>query len=618
MMYRLIEADHYINKKILVVGGGDSAVEAAMGLGASGRQPGDALLSRRTLQPHQRAKRKAHRRLHAHRKSQGAVRNQSRRIQGGVGHARRQRHPQGDANDFVWIFAGGTPPNDFLKKIGVGFGARDLTLEASKEAKRPKLLETSSLRPQCQLARAPRPRNRPLEEVVEPPEAQTLKDHNSKALTVLMILLLSSVAGAQTLTGTVNNVTTGKPAAGDEIVLLKLGQGMEEAGRTKSDSKGNFSFNLDDARAPHLVRAIHQAVTYHRMAPPGTTSVAVEVYDVGKKIDGIEVVADIIRVQAEQGRLEVTREFDVQNSSKPPRTQMNERNLEFYLPEGAQIGEASAMTEHGNPVKSPPVPEGENNRYSFIFPLRPGITQFQLSYHLPYSGSATIEPKSLYPLQHFLAIVPRSMEFSAASGDNFKPMNDPNQPDANVQLASTTTEGQTLAFKISGEGKLQARVETGGVRGENGSAQNDPRPGGGLGPPIDAPDPLQKYRWYILGGIAGVLVAGALYVAFRQQAAVRACTRLNARPFKLEEQDPECEFVEVPSEPKTAVFKAPTRPLTTRGFSSVLLEGLKEELFQLEVEHKQGDITQLEYDNARAALDHMLGRALKRTTAQPI
>ncbi|MGZ4825112.1 MAG: NAD(P)-binding domain-containing protein [Terriglobales bacterium] len=32
VMYRLIEADHYIYKNILVVGGGDSAVEAAMGL----------------------------------------------------------------------------------------------------------------------------------------------------------------------------------------------------------------------------------------------------------------------------------------------------------------------------------------------------------------------------------------------------------------------------------------------------------------------------------------------------------------------------------------------------------------------------------------------------------
>ncbi len=189
------------------------------------------------------------------------------------------------------------------------------------------------------------------------------------------ILLLTSLAAAQTLTGTVKNSTTGKPAAGDEVVLLKLGQGMEEAGRTKADAKGHFSFKLDDAQSPHLVRAIHQDVTYHRMAPPGTTSVELEVYDVGKKIDGVAVVADIMRVQdATQGQLEVVREFGVQNKSKPPRTQMNERNLEFYIPDGAQIIEdsASATTENGNPLKSAPVPEGEKNRYSFIFPLRPG------------------------------------------------------------------------------------------------------------------------------------------------------------------------------------------------------------------------------------------------------
>ena len=30
-------------------------------------------------------------------------------------------------NDFVWIFAGGTPPNDFLKKVGVQFGAHDMS-----------------------------------------------------------------------------------------------------------------------------------------------------------------------------------------------------------------------------------------------------------------------------------------------------------------------------------------------------------------------------------------------------------------------------------------------------------------------------------------------------------
>jgi len=38
-------------------------------------------------------------------------------------------------NDFAWIFAGGTPPTAFLKKVGIGFGSRDVTLEVSKAAK---------------------------------------------------------------------------------------------------------------------------------------------------------------------------------------------------------------------------------------------------------------------------------------------------------------------------------------------------------------------------------------------------------------------------------------------------------------------------------------------------
>jgi len=44
----------------------------------------------------------------------------------------------------------------------------------------------------------------------------------------------------------------------------------------------------------------------------------------------------------------------------------------------------------------------------------------------------------------------------------------------------------------------------------------------------------------------------------------------------------------------------------------MLLEGLKDELFELEVEHKQGQISQQEYDKTKAALDQTLQRALKR------
>jgi hypothetical protein len=436
----------------------------------------------------------------------------------------------------------------------------------------------------------------------------------------LAVLLVASYASAQTLTGTVKNGTTGKPAGGDEVVLLSLGNGMEEAGRTKADAKGNFSFKLDK-QGPHLVRVIHQDVTYHRMAPPGTTSVEVEVNDVAKKVDGIEVVADIMRVQVEQGQLEVMRAFAVQNNSKPPRTQMNERNLEFNVPEGAQIVESSAMTQGGNPLNTAPVPsDDKKTHYAFFFPLRPGTTQFQVAYQLPYTGSANIDPKSVYPLQHFVAIVPKSMQFIAAPGTKYQAMNDPQQPDANVQVASNAELGQPLAFKISGEGVLQARQENAGQPSEGGGSPQADRPGGGLGPPIDAPDPLQKYRWYILGAFAAALIVGGVFIARRQQAANRLA-RAGAAGLSVDDEE-DFEPVEVPAKTRTRApepRKPEPRPATPRitapapaAPASSFLDGLKEELFALEVDHKQGRITQQEYEKTKAALDQTLQRALRR------
>jgi thioredoxin reductase len=135
VMYRLIEADHYINKKILVIGGGDSAVEAAMGLA---NQTGNQVTLSYRSERFSRIKERNARRVEDCMKS-GKVRvlfnsnpvefKPDSVILDVAG------KPQEFPNDFVWIFAGGTPPNAFLKKVGVGFGERDVTLEASKAAR---------------------------------------------------------------------------------------------------------------------------------------------------------------------------------------------------------------------------------------------------------------------------------------------------------------------------------------------------------------------------------------------------------------------------------------------------------------------------------------------------
>src|SRR5229473_722106 len=135
VMYRLIEADHYINKKILVVGGGDSAVEAAMGLG---HQVGNQVTLSYRKEAFSRLKERNVQRIEESVR-QGKVKvifNSSPVEFKGNSvvlevHARTQEIP----NDYVWIFAGGEPPTAFLKKIGVGFGMRDMTSEAGKEAR---------------------------------------------------------------------------------------------------------------------------------------------------------------------------------------------------------------------------------------------------------------------------------------------------------------------------------------------------------------------------------------------------------------------------------------------------------------------------------------------------
>jgi len=135
VMYRLIEADHYVNKRILVVGGGDSAVEAAMGLG---HQVGNQVTLSYRKEAFGRIKEcNAQRIQESIRKGKVKVVFNSNPVEFKSDSVILdvKGKTQAIPNDFVWIFAGGEPPTAFLKKIGVGFGTQDLTASASKEAK---------------------------------------------------------------------------------------------------------------------------------------------------------------------------------------------------------------------------------------------------------------------------------------------------------------------------------------------------------------------------------------------------------------------------------------------------------------------------------------------------
>ena len=125
--YKLMDAETYQNKHILVVGGGDSAVEAAVGLGQqignivtlSYRKNGFARI--KTRNDEQVAKAVKNGWINIMYESTVDSIHEQHVI---INHAHQKKQVK---NDYVFIFAGGIPPFKLMSSIGIQFGTSTLS-----------------------------------------------------------------------------------------------------------------------------------------------------------------------------------------------------------------------------------------------------------------------------------------------------------------------------------------------------------------------------------------------------------------------------------------------------------------------------------------------------------
>jgi hypothetical protein len=417
----------------------------------------------------------------------------------------------------------------------------------------------------------------------------------------LLATLLLSVAGfAQNITGTATNGTSGKAASGLDVALVDPMQGMAEVATAKSAADGTFTFKLNGpAQGPRLVRVTKDGVNYFKMVTPGTTSVSVQVYDAAKSLSGISGTANVMRIQADNSSLHVLELFAVKNESNPPRTLQTDNTFEFVLPDNAKLDGADAQGPGGQPIQVTPTALKQKGHYAYSYALKPGETRFQLGYSIPYSGSAKISPKLTTDFEHFVVVLPATMKWEAKNSDLFRPMQD--QPGTTVEVSSAAKKQSDLSFSVSGIGAFaedQAQDAQAGTPPAGGQ-QADNRPGGGLGAPIDAPDALEKYRWPLLG-ILGVVLCGGAYLAVSR-----------GKPSLMGVPAPEVPRANTVA-PTVAEGQAPaSRP------GNALLDAMKEELFELEMDRQTGAISEADYIKNRATLEQTLALAVarsKRTT----
>ncbi|MGC1782015.1 MAG: carboxypeptidase regulatory-like domain-containing protein [Acidobacteriaceae bacterium] len=425
-----------------------------------------------------------------------------------------------------------------------------------------------------------------------------------------VLLLAAAVAFAAPITGVVTNLTTNKPSAGDKVALIQLQQGMQVAANTTTDSRGRYTLNVADSAPMHLVRVTHDGANYFQPAPPGTQTVNINVYNAAEKVAGISTEADVQRIETDQNGLRVIENYFVKNVSSPPRTQFGPRAYPIFLPKDAQIVSAAALGPGSMPVQSSPVPLGSPGAYTFIFPLRPGETRFQVSYRLPYSGTFQFQPRVASSVDNFAIILPKSIHFDATPAAAFQPIDE----DVNVQtyLVKNLSPTTKLSFRITGSGQLPQQTAA-SQAGQNGSsangaegtpqnpeaaaqaqAENNTRPGIGLGVPIDTPDPLHKYMWWIISAAVVLLAIGAGISMKRPQPAFAAAGAASTVPP-----------VDGPLLPIGATAASAHNP-------APLLATLKDELFALETERLEGRLLPEEYERQKAALEVVLKRALDR------
>jgi Carboxypeptidase regulatory-like domain len=413
-------------------------------------------------------------------------------------------------------------------------------------------------------------------------------------------VLIAALAQAATVTGTVTDKTTNKPASDDPVVLVDVQAGMSEIARATTDAQGHYALDLPGS-GPYLIRVTHQGAGYFIAAPQGGGTGNIPVYDVAAKVEGVSIEADVYEFESDGGQLRVTERYFVHNTSSPPRTQWTPRSFEVVLPSEATIAGVAAQRPTGLPTSVKLDPAGAKGHYAFNFPIQPDEgekdTLFQIEYTLPYGdGKFTFHPQVMMPTQSVGVLLPKSMTFAATTPD-FQPI----QQDPSVQtfVARNLAPGKSLAFTVSGTGSMGREAQsTGGPQGQSSGAPAN-SPGGGIGEPINTPDPLTKYKWWILGGLGLLFASAAAFLLRRPPATANATTTMNPGVH--------------PATVPTPSFAAHAAPVPAAN-NAALLSVLKEELFSVESEKISGTLTSDEYAEVKSALEIVLKRALKRNS----
>ena len=350
---------------------------------------------------------------------------------------------------------------------------------------------------------------------------------SSISLVLLLFCMLASSAFAGTVTGTVRNGTTGKPAAGVDMILIQLQGGMQPVANTKTDADGHYRFDHPGLGAgPMLIRAVYRGVNYHEPATPDKTTVDMQVFEPTDKPSAI--LGHGPRDHRAANRLGPRRRRGIQHLEQDAAAAclLPRRRLFHFLASRGRAAEQRfrGSAASGMPVVQSPIDKG-NNRSSIAYPFRPGDSQVSLSYKLPYPGNqASTAP-------HF-AVTPvrASRRLRATDGADFGRRFYARRAGSGIQRLHPRFRRREHAHLGIRFGHGSAPRPDNAAAAERGQAttlkilRSIRRIETGTEAPVASvttlPARLDSLKWILVGGFVALFALGSIYVSRQPQAAV--------------------------------------------------------------------------------------------------
>ncbi len=121
------------------------------------------------------------------------------------------------------------------------------------------------------------------------------------------------------------------------------------------------------------------------------------------------------------------------------------------------------------------------------------------------------------PADTLWVVLPKSMTFTGGSGSSFESVA-AGSDRADLSDAQRRRPEKPSNFRSPAQARFRAKTRTGKAartRRQRPGRGCRNQPGGGIGEPINTPDPLSKYKWWILGGLGLLLAAAAAFLLRR-------------------------------------------------------------------------------------------------------